>query len=213
MNRGLSSSADPMRFTKLSVRTTVAALTLGATLLIVPHFATADGDDTALINLIALASQRLTLAEPVARWKWANHQPITDSKREAELLLAVEKRAIALGIDPSYARAFFADQIAASKEVQRALFDTWRATPPSESEGAPPDLAASTRPQLDRLTHLMLATLARMETTRNAHDCPLRVARSIANWKSLTRYGSTRSSALNTALSHVCTAGGIGAVG
>ena len=31
--------------------------------------ALADGDDTPLTNLIALSSQRLALAEPVARWK------------------------------------------------------------------------------------------------------------------------------------------------
>ncbi|WP_310697616.1 chorismate mutase, partial [Burkholderia multivorans] len=124
----------------------------------------ADGDDTALTNLVALASQRLALAEPVARWKWANRQPIEDRPREAALLAAVEQRAAQAGLDPSFARTFFEDQIAASKEVQNALFATWRATRPPE--GTPPDLATSTRPALDRLTQKMLAGLAQVAPLR-----------------------------------------------
>ncbi|WP_323118468.1 chorismate mutase [Burkholderia alba] len=196
---------------KRSIRASLAAASLGLALLAAPRLAAADGDDTSLTNLVALASQRLALAEPVARWKWANHKPISDPQREAELLAGVEKRATASGIDPAYARAFFEDQIAASKMVQNALFANWRATRPPE--GAAPDLATSTRPQLDRLTQSMLAGLARAAPVRDAPDCPSRLARSIANWKTLTRYDSSQSAALNTALSHVCSAGGASMVG
>ncbi|WP_261533058.1 chorismate mutase [Burkholderia multivorans] len=171
----------------------------------------ADGDDTALTNLVALASQRLALAEPVARWKWANRQPIEDRPREAALLAAVEQRAAQAGLDPSFARTFFEDQIAASKEVQNALFATWRATRPPE--GTPPDLATSARPALDRLTQKMLAGLAQVAPLREAPDCQARLARSIANWKALTRYDASRTPALDTALSHVCAGGGASAIG
>ncbi|MBU9548256.1 chorismate mutase [Burkholderia multivorans] len=171
----------------------------------------ADGDDTALTNLVALASQRLALAEPVARWKWANRQPIEDRPREAALLAAVEQRAAQAGLDASFARTFFEDQIAASKAVQNALFATWRATRPPE--GTPPDLATSTRPALDRLTQKMLAGLAQVAPLREAPDCQARLARSIANWKALTRYDSSRTPALDTALSHVCAGGGASAIG
>ncbi|AOK66979.1 TPA: chorismate mutase [Burkholderia multivorans] len=171
----------------------------------------ADGDDTALTNLVALASQRLALAEPVARWKWANRQPIEDRPREAALLAAVEQRAAQAGLDASFARTFFEDQIAASKAVQNALFATWRATRPPE--GTPPDLATSTRPALDRLTQKMLAGLAQVAPLREAPDCQARLARSIANWKTLTRYDSSRTPALDTALSHVCAGGGASAIG
>jgi chorismate mutase len=171
----------------------------------------ADGDDTALTNLIALASQRLALAEPVARWKWANHQAITDTPRENALLADVEKRAIAANVDPAFAHAFFQDQIDASKDVQNALFANWRSTRPPE--GPAPDLASSTRPQLDRLTKSLLAGLARVQPLRAAPDCPSRVAQSLANWKSLTRYDSARSRALTRALGHVCETGGVGATG
>ena len=40
-----------------------------------------------------------------------------------------------------------------------------------------------------------------------------RLARSIANWKTLTRYDATQTQALDTALSHVCSAGGASAIG
>jgi chorismate mutase len=189
----------------------LAAAALSLALLTTPHAARADGDDTALTNLVALASQRLALAEPVARWKWANHKPISDPRREAELLSGVERRATTSGIDPAYARAFFEDQIAASKMLQDALFAQWRAS--RAPDGVAPDLATQTRPQLDRLTQALLAGLARAQPLRDAPDCPSRLARSIANWKTLTRYDSGQSAALDTALSHVCSAGGASRVG
>ncbi|MGN7984536.1 chorismate mutase [Burkholderia sp. 22313] len=196
---------------KQALRASVAVAMLGAAVLSFPHVARADGDDTALTTLVALASQRLALAEPVARWKWANHKAIEDRPREAALLASVEKRAEQSGVDPAFARTFFEDQIAASKDVQNALFATWRATRPPE--GTPPDLATSTRPALDQLTQRMLAGLAQVAPLRDAPDCQARLARSIANWKALTRYDSTRTQALGTALSHVCAGGGASAVG
>ncbi|KPJ36102.1 chorismate mutase [Burkholderia multivorans] len=195
---------------KQAFRVSAAAVALGLALFSSSPVR-ADGDDTALTNLVALASQRLALAEPVARWKWANRQPIEDRPREAALLAAVEQRAAQAGLDASFARTFFEDQIAASKAVQNALFATWRATRPPE--GTPPDLATSTRPALDRLTQKMLAGLAQVAPLREAPDCQARLARSIANWKTLTRYDSSRTPALDTALSHVCAGGGASAIG
>ncbi|WP_025601403.1 chorismate mutase [Burkholderia sp. WSM2230] len=187
------------------------ALAVFACAAFAPAPALADGDDTALTNLIALASQRLALAEPVARWKWANRQAITDKPREEALLADVQKRAAATDLDPAFARAFFQDQIDASKEVQNALFASWRATQPPQEPA--PDLATSTRPQLDRMTQALIAGLVRVQPLRAAPDCPSRVAQSLANWKSLTRYDSTRSNALTRALGHVCQTGGVGATG
>ncbi len=189
----------------------LCALALSSALLVGSGPAAADDDDTALTNLIALVSQRLALAEPVARYKWANHQPITDAPREEALLVDVQKRAVAANVDPAFARDFFRDQIEASKDVQNALFASWRATRPPE--GPAPDLAASTRPQLDRLTQSLIAGLARVQPMRTAADCPSRVARGIANWKSLTRYGAVMPGALVRALDHVCVSGGVGATG
>ncbi|WP_310630112.1 chorismate mutase [Paraburkholderia sp.] len=182
-----------------------AAALLFALPAVVAH---ADGDDTALTNLVALVSQRLALAEPVAHWKWINHKAITDTPRENALLADVQKRAAAAGVDPAFARAFFRDQIDASTDVQNALFATWRSSqPPAEPA---PDLATVTRPQLDRLTGQLIGALARAQATRMADDCPARVARAVANWKELTRYDSTRADAMTRALGHVCETGGVG---
>lgn len=93
---------------KPTLRASIAVAALGVAFLVSPRIASADGDDTALTNLVALASQRLALAEPVARWKWANHKEIEDKPREAALLDAVEKRAVQTGVDPAFARTFFA---------------------------------------------------------------------------------------------------------
>lgn len=168
----------------------------------------ADAGDTALTNLISLISQRLALAEPVAHWKWIHHQPIVDAAAERTLVADVEKRARAAGVDLAFAHAFFADQIEANTQVQKALFDTWRTSqPPADS---PPSLSSVIQPQLDRLTPQLIAGLARVQPLRTAPDCPIRVAQTLADWKSLTRYDSMRTDALTQALSHVCESGGVG---
>ncbi|MDG0026581.1 chorismate mutase [Trinickia sp. Y13] len=187
------------------------ALTLCVAFALAPSQVRADGDETAMTNLIALVSQRLALAMPVARWKWANHRPITDAAREAALLGDVEKRAQAANVDPAFARLFFRDQIEASKQIQTALFDRW--TKSGAPSGAAPDLATSTRPELDRLTRALIPALGRVEPWRNTADCPARLARAVRNWKMLTRYGAIDADALNTALAHVCTAGGASDIG
>lgn len=166
--------------------------------------------DPALTNVVALAARRLALAEPVARWKWAHHQAIEDSPRERALLADVAEQAAHAGIDPAFAQAFFQDQIDASKDVQNALFERWRDAPPT----APgPDLATVTRPQLDALTKALIAALVRVQPLRATPDCPVRVARTLADWKAMTTYDASRSTAMRIALSHVCTSGGVGAVG
>lgn len=188
----------------------LGTLALCAAFLVATPRAVADGDDTPLINLVALASKRLALAVPVAQWKWAHGRPITDAPREAALLADVDKRARTAGVDPAFARAFFQDQIDASKRVQNALFEKWRATKPPD--GPPPDLATSTRPALDQLTQSMIAGLGRVQPLRDAPDCPVRLARSVQNWKSITHYDASETRALETALAHVCTAGGMAGV-
>ncbi|SAL17283.1 chorismate mutase [Caballeronia peredens] len=177
-----------------------------------PASVRADGDDTAFTNLIALVSQRLALAEPVARWKWAHHEPITDAPREEALLKHVGDKASAAQVDPEFARQFFRDQIEASKDAQNALFANWRALK-AAPEGSPPDLAKDTRPKLDRLTQSLVSALAQVEPIRHADDCPVRLAESVSRWKHLTRYDSSMNAPLAHALSHVCASGGVGAVG
>ena len=198
-----------LRHSLLHVLRAIATIVIAITAFSSAAFA--DGDDTPFTNIIALSSQRLALAEPVARWKWANREPITDQPREAALLAGIDSRAKSAGIDPAFAQLFFRDQIEASKDLQNALFDNWRKL--HAPEGTPPDLAHDTRPKLDRVTNALLSALAGVEPLRRADDCPLRLADSIARWKHLTRYDSAQNAPLARALSHVCASGGVGALG
>lgn len=178
---------------------------------VLPAAALADGDNTPLTNVIALVSQRLALAEPVARWKWAHHDAITDKPREDALLASLDKRARASGIDPVLTQQFFRDQIEASKDVQNALFDNWRLS--RAPEGTPPDLAKDLRPKLDDVTNALLGALDRVQPLRDSPDCQSRLADSLAQWKHVTRYDSALNAPLSRALSHVCSGGGMSAVG
>lgn len=202
-----------LHFSRAVTRRTVALLLISATAagLTVSPAAHADGDDTPLTNVIALVSQRLALAEPVARWKWAHHDAITDKPREDALLAATDKRARAAGIDPAFAQQFFRDQIEASKDIQNGLFETWRKSQPPE--GTPPDLARELRPKLDQVTRALLTALGRVEPLRDAPDCQSRLADSLARWKHLTRYDSAQNAPLSRALSHVCSGGAASVVG
>ncbi|WP_153099650.1 chorismate mutase [Paraburkholderia hayleyella] len=179
----------------------------------------ASSDESALTSLIALVSQRLTLAEPLARLEWANRGARSQSaspsvatrQHEAQLFAEVEKQAKASGVDPVFAHTFFQDQIDANRGLRQALFDTWRNLPP----GAAPEPAssASIQNRLDRFTPLMILALSRLQDLRTAADCPSRIAQSLTGWKSLTRDDSRYTTALNQALSHICETGGVGALG
>jgi chorismate mutase len=169
--------------------------------------------DSALTTLVALTSQRLAYAEPVARWRLAHDavSGVTGDPAGANVQLAdAIQRATAAGIDPGYARLFFADQAAAMCEQQDVWLARWRSAPASSA--AAPDLTDASA-HLTALTPQLVAALSRAARLRNAPDCPARLARSLADWKMLSRYDGSRADALDTALGHVCTAGGASAVG
>ncbi|GAA2015635.1 gamma subclass chorismate mutase AroQ [Nakamurella flavida] len=85
------------------------------------------GSLTAVLDAVAA---RLSVADDVARAKWANgRQAITDPDQENRVLAAVRQQATALGIDPDVAERVFRAQIDASKQVQQALYDRWSADP------------------------------------------------------------------------------------
>jgi chorismate mutase-like protein len=80
-----------------------------------------------LDRLLRLMEQRLALMHDVARWKWNAGKPITDPKRERELLQSVVERGWGKGLDPDLVRSFFAAQMEAARLVQQADFDRWKA--------------------------------------------------------------------------------------
>jgi len=169
----------------------------------------AEVDESALMNVIAQASQRLALADTVARYKWLKSQDIADPPRENTLLKNVMQRAPDYGVDPQFARSFFRDQIEANKFIQQALITNWSQIPPAPE--AAPDLAASIRPKLDQLTLTILAALSRIEPLRHADDCPIRLAHSLTEWHRLNTSDPLHEQALERAMAHLCVKGGVGA--
>lgn len=113
-------------------------------------------------RLIELAAERLVLGADVAAVKFASGRRIDDSAREQEILNWVAARLNGAAPGHEIGLAFFRDQIAASKVVQRGLHARWRDHPRER----PPrwrDLAAEIRPELDAINEDMLSLLAGVE--------------------------------------------------
>lgn len=109
--------------------------------------------------LLELINQRLAVAEKVAQAKWNSGAPINDPLRERKILvdLAAGMRD-ASDADRSFALRFFQAQFDAGKIIQRDLHVQWQKQqrPPFAQ---PPDLARDIRPELDRLTSLLIDSL------------------------------------------------------
>jgi chorismate mutase-like protein len=110
-------------------------------------------------SLRALIDARLLLATDVAEFKWNHHVPIEDTAREAQVIAALGHQASGQGVPQAWAEGFFKAQIEASKIVQNELFQGWDVLRHGQFPDAP-DLAAVTRPKLDRITELLLRALA-----------------------------------------------------
>jgi chorismate mutase-like protein len=103
--------------------------------------------------------QRLLLAQDVARAKWNAKAAIEDLPREEQVIAAAVRQGGALGLPEAWIRSVFRAQIDASKTVQRALYERWRAGGVGRFDDAP-DLAKTIRPELDRLTAQLLRAMA-----------------------------------------------------
>jgi chorismate mutase len=79
-------------------------------------------------RLLDLIRERLLLAHDVARYKWNHKAPISDPGREKQLLQKMVQQASAKQLDESFTRTFFEAQIEASKLLQQANFDEWKAS-------------------------------------------------------------------------------------
>lgn len=121
----------------------------------------AAGDDAGAA-VVARVLARLELMHDVARWKWNERKPIDDPEREAALLKRIVAQATARGIGADQARAFFEDQFAAAKIIQRADFDEWTQAARGPFENVP-DLATVQRPRIDAATEALLDALSAMQ--------------------------------------------------
>ena len=128
----------------------------------------------ALDKLLTLIEQRLALADEVARSKWNSGAAVEDLARENEIVETIGRDAGKYGLDPAFARSFFRAQIEASKLAQNAHLAQWRAARQPPFADAP-DLQRDIRPQLDRLTPLMLDALSRSLPALHAPDAAMRL--------------------------------------
>ncbi|HEY1053039.1 MAG TPA: chorismate mutase [Prosthecobacter sp.] len=119
-------------------------------------------------KLPRLMVERLNWMDEVAQVKQAKNLPVTDAKREAELLLAMEKKGAARGLPAPAVRAFFSGQIDAAKQVQTEWLQAHPTVPATKD--ALPDLATTVRPALDAIGDKMLSALVSARANNNAPE-------------------------------------------
>jgi chorismate mutase len=147
--------------------------------------------------------KRLQVSDDVAASKFGTDSPIENPVREQQVLDQVRTQAIALGLDPTVATAFFRDQITASKEVQKGLFARWTAHP-DEAPTSRPDLE-QIRTQLDQLTVSLLQDLKATVAVRDdSPSCGIQLALAASSGVILNGLDRLHRGALATAVHSVC---------
>lgn len=109
-------------------------------------------------RVAALMAQRLEVARHVAWVKFQNSRPVTDPKREAELLESLVRQGSSLGVPAGRVERFFTAQILASRREQTDRIAGWTRGEPLPAF-APWDLNRHIRPKLDAISSALLAEL------------------------------------------------------
>ena len=110
-------------------------------------------------GLLTLIDQRLDVAVKVAQTKWNSGAPINDPARERQILDNLTASLTTSDAqDKAFMRRFFQAQFDAGKIIQVALHAQWKQEEHARFAN-PPDLARDIRPELDRLTPLLIDAL------------------------------------------------------
>ncbi|MGI8308841.1 chorismate mutase [Saccharopolyspora hattusasensis] len=153
--------------------------------------------------LLRSAAERVTTSDTVAEAKWGTGQPIDDPGREQQVLDAVARKSLELGIDPEEAKRVFRDQIEASKLVQRALHERWAAHP-DERPAERPDLG-EIRPIIDRLNDEILLELRDTRQLRERPACGGRLTSAFQHTRTDLRLNCLHQLGLTRAIPSICT--------
>jgi len=184
----------------------LVALTAAAGLLscsaTAPPAADQAGNHRSLLALTDVAAQRVLLGDTVAAAKWGTAAPIDDPVREQAVLDAAAAKATQLGVDPTFARAVFADQIEANKAVQNGLYYQWRAHP-DRAPTTRPDIA-QVRPILDRITDQLLVDLKITAQIRTQPSCAGQLTAARHHVEHTRQLDPLHEDALIRALSSLC---------
>lgn len=131
----------------------------GALLTLGNAVAVAHADEPApLYRLVDTAAQRLLTADPVAAFKWVNGGSIEDADRANQVLDSVGADARTRGLDETFVRRIFTDQIHATEGVEYTRFAQWKLDP----ERAPTSAQElfRTRVAIDDFNGSMVAEMA-----------------------------------------------------
>ncbi|MET8752206.1 chorismate mutase [Streptomyces sp. NPDC004667] len=161
--------------------------------------------EQALGTLVRLAAERVMTADTVAAAKWGTPQPIDDPAREKIVLDKATARAAELGIDRASVQRIFKAQIAANKDVQRALYAQWQEHP-AEQPTRRPDLATQVRPVLDRVDSRLLTAIQQAQPLLSRPDCDVLLERTKATAVQAMGLDAIHRSGLDQALAHTCPA-------
>jgi chorismate mutase len=116
--------------------------------------------------LVEAMAQRLELAREVAWFKYTNHQPVRDPRREAEVIDRMAGIAASRGMNVPSVRTFFTAQIAASCAEQEHLLRQWQRGTPTPTT-APRDLRTAIRADIDATNLALLDALGRGSVRAN----------------------------------------------
>ncbi len=145
-----------------SVLTVVGGMALAFTVLIAgcasPTEEKTFSPTTGEPQMAELMARRLEIARRVAWVKFQNGLPVSDPKREAEMLASLVHQGEQLGLPSGEVEVFFKAQIRASRQVQENLIRSWRRGAPLPAY-PPWDLRRHLRPELDKINSAMLALL------------------------------------------------------
>lgn len=157
-----------------------------------------------LRGLVEVAVRRIVLGDQVSAAKFGTPAPIDDPPREQQVLAQVGSSAGRVGVDPGEAARFFGDQIAASKVVQRGLYQRWT-DHPDQAPTSRPDLRSQVRPELDTITTQLIDGLRDSTEQRHAPGCASAVG--AASTQAGGQLDQLHRDALATALRGVCVHG------
>ena len=120
-------------------------------------------------GLGSAVADRLALIPDVARHKWNTGAAITDPEREQRLIQTAIVKGRQIGIPDQVTRAAIEAQIAASKQMQEELIQSWSKT----GEGpfvSVPDFAEETRPRIEEATDQLIRELGAALSILNTCD-------------------------------------------
>ncbi|MFF7177975.1 chorismate mutase [Streptomyces sp. NPDC008121] len=153
--------------------------------------------------IVRLAAERVLTADTVAAAKWGTPQPIDAPAREKTVLDHAAAKAAELGIDQAAVQRIFKDQIAANKDVQRALYAQWQKHPAQQPAGRP-DLATQVRPVLDRVDGQLLTAIHRAQPLLDRPECQALLKRGKAAAVQAMGLDAIHRSGLDRALARIC---------